>query len=132
MIYRISFEGEGKKKKLASPVKDREALLALRNSKTNLELLEKARNGDGEAKGKLLQLAYNIGHVDGPIAGCKSIGSFFFHDVDCYENRGEEQEVRGERNDSGLPLSLKYSLTSYFLLLTSYFSPLPSSPALSS
>ena len=97
MIYRITFEGEGKKKKLASPVKDRQTLLALRNSKTNLELLEKARKGDSEAKAKLLQLAYNIGHVDGLLAGCQSIGSFFFHDVDCYENRGEKQEVRGER-----------------------------------
>ena len=90
MIYRITFEGEGKKKKLASPVKDREALLALRNSKTNIELLEKARNGDSEAKGKLLQLAYNIGHVDGQLAGCKSIGSFFFHDVDCYDQAQSE------------------------------------------
>ena len=90
MIYRITFEGEGKKKKLASPVKDRQALLKLRNSKTNLELLEKARKGDSEAKGKLLQLAYNIGHVDGLIAGCKSQGSFFFHDVDCYDQTQSE------------------------------------------
>ena len=93
MIYRITFEGEGKdKKKLAHPVKDRKALIALRNSKTNLSRLEKARAGDNEAKGKLLQLAYNIGHVDGLIAGCKSQGSFFFHDVDLYEERGERKE----------------------------------------
>ena len=90
MIYRIMFEGAGKNKKLAHPVKDRQALMALRNSKTNLELLEKARKGDSEAKGKLLQLAYNIGHVDGPIAGCKSQGSFFFHDVDCYDQTQSE------------------------------------------
>ena len=85
MIYRITYEGKGKdKRKLAHPVKDRKALMALRDSKKNLDLLAKARNGDNEAKGKLLQLAYNIGHVDGLIAGCKSQGSFFFHDVDCY------------------------------------------------
>ena len=86
MIYRIEYVGEGRqKKKLAHPVKDRKALLALRDSKTNLSHLEKARNGDAKAKAKLLQLAYNLGHVDGPLAGCKSIGSNFFHDVDCYD-----------------------------------------------
>lgn len=86
MIYRIEYVGEGRqKKKLAHPVKDRKALLALRDSKTNLSHLEKARKGDAKAKAKLLQLAYNLGHVDGPLAGCKSIGSNFFHDVDCYD-----------------------------------------------
>ena len=86
MIYEIFYEGTGKKmKKLARPVKDRKALMKLRNSKTNLRRLEKARAGDDEAKSKLLQLAYNIGHVEGLIAGCKSQGSFFFHDVDCYD-----------------------------------------------
>ena len=86
MIYEIFYEGEGKdKKKLARPVKDRKALLALRDSKKNLDLLAKAREGDSKAKAKLLQLAYNLGHVDGLLAGCKRIGSFFFHDVDCYD-----------------------------------------------
>ena len=86
MIYEIFYEGTGKKmKKLARPVKDRKALMKLRNSKTNLRRLEKARAGDDAAKSKLLQLAYNIGHVEGLIAGCKSQGSFFFHDVDCYD-----------------------------------------------
>ena len=98
MIYEIIYEGEGKnKRKLARPVKDRQALMALRDSTQNLDLLAKAREGDNEAKAKLLQLAYNLGHVDGLLAGCKSIGSFFFHDVDCYDNGGEKQEVRGER-----------------------------------
>ena len=91
MIYRIEYVGEGRqKKKLAHPVKDRKALLALRNSKTNLNRLEKARAGDSDAKSKLLQLAYNIGHVEGLIAGCKSLGSFFFHDVDCYDKEQSE------------------------------------------
>ena len=91
MIYRIEYVGEGRqKKKLAHPVKDRKALLALRDSKTNLSHLEKARNGDAKAKAKLLQLAYNLGHVDGPLAGCKSIGSNFFHDVDCYDKEQSE------------------------------------------
>ena len=97
MIYEIIYEGKGKdRKKLARPVKDRQALMALRDSTRNLDLLEKARGGDNEAKSKLLQLAYNIGHVDGLIAGCKSIGSFFFHDVDCYEER-EKGKVNSEK-----------------------------------
>ena len=106
MIYRIEYVGEGRqKKKLAHPVKDRKALLALRNSKTNLNRLEKARTGDSEAKSKLLQLAYNIGHVDGPIAGCKSLGSFFFHDVDCYDKEQSEaikQLILSKKDEIGL------------------------------
>ena len=92
MIYRVEYidNGKGKKKKLAHPVKDRKALMALRDSKKNHGLLEKARKGDAEAKAKLLQLAYNIGHVDGLLAGCKSIGSYFFYDVDCYDQAQTE------------------------------------------
>lgn len=83
MIYRITYDN--KKRKLAHPVRNREELMALRDSKANLENLAKARQGDEKAKADLLQLAYNLGHVDGLIAGCKSQGSFFFHDVDCYD-----------------------------------------------
>ena len=44
MIYRITYKGEGKqRKKLASPVKNRAELMRLRDSKRNLEMLEKAR-----------------------------------------------------------------------------------------
>ena len=81
MIYRIKSDGGSK---MATPIRNREALLALRDSKENLENLSKARQGDDAAKAKLLQLAYNLGRVEGPIAGCKSQGSFFFHDIDCY------------------------------------------------
>ncbi|MCR5243056.1 MAG: DUF3987 domain-containing protein [Prevotella sp.] len=87
MIYRIYYEG---KRKFALPIKNREELMALRNSQQNLDNLSKARQGDVKAKSDLLQLAYNIGHVNGLIAGCKSIGSFFFHDVDCYDNEHSE------------------------------------------
>ena len=83
MIYRITYDN--KNRKLAHPVKNREELMALRDSKKNLENLAKARQGDEKAKADLLQLAYNMGHVEGLIAGCKSQGSFFFHDVDCYD-----------------------------------------------
>ena len=82
MIYHITCKN---KRKFATPVKNREEFLALRNSKENLENLAKAREGDSEAKARLVQFAYNLGHVNGALAGCKSIGSFFFHDIDCYE-----------------------------------------------
>ena len=104
MIYRVTYVGEGKhKKKFAHPVKDREELMALRNSQENLDCLARARKGDEEAKAKLLQLAYNIGHVEGLIAGCKSQGSFFFHDVDCYEKmedgRCKMDDVSRQKSD---------------------------------
>ena len=82
MIYHITCKN---KRKFATPVKNREEFLALRNSKDNLENLAKAREGDSEAKARLVQFAYNLGHVNGALAGCKSIGSYFFHDIDCYE-----------------------------------------------
>ena len=82
MIYRIYYQGVVK---YITPVKNREELMALRNSKENLEHLAKARGGDPKEKGKLLQLAYNLGHAEGKLAGVESIGSYFFHDVDCYD-----------------------------------------------
>ena len=91
MIYRIYYEG---RRKFALPVKNREELMALRNSPTNLDNLRRARQGDVKAKMGLVQLAYNIGHANGLLAGCKSIGSFFFHDVDCYGS--EEGSAKSE------------------------------------
>jgi hypothetical protein len=82
MIYRIYYQGVVK---YITPVKNREELMALRNSKVNIEHLAKARGGDQKAKGKLLQLAYNLGRAVGQLAGCERIGSYFFHDVDCYD-----------------------------------------------
>ena len=107
MIYQITYtkDGNGRNKKVARPVKDRAELMALRNSKENLELLAKARQGDGEAKAKLLQLAYNIGHVDGLLAGCESQGSFFFHDVDCYDDeqsKAIKELILSKKDEIGL------------------------------
>ena len=82
MIYRITVING---RKYATAVKSREEFLALRDSSENLDNLAKARKGDEAAKRNLVQFAYNLGHVDGLIAGCKSIGSFFFHDIDCYD-----------------------------------------------
>lgn len=92
MIYRITFQKTGgKNQKLASRVKDRQELLALRNAQSNLEVLQKVRGGNTEVKSQLLQLAYNLGHAEGLIAGTKSIGSFFFHDVDCYDSSSSDE-----------------------------------------
>ena len=102
MIYKIYYEG---KRKLALPVKSREELMALRNAKENLENLEKARGGDQQAKANLLQLSYNLGHVNGLLAGCKSIGSYFFHDVDCYDAEHSEQTkqlILSKKDEIGL------------------------------
>ena len=104
MIYRIYYEG---KRKFALPIKNREELMALRNSQQNQENLSKARQGDEKAKADLLQLAYNIGHVNGLIAGCKSIGSYFFHDVDCYDKEHSQQTkelILSKKDEIGLKM----------------------------
>lgn len=103
MIYRVT-QGDGRKK-FAHPVKNREELLALRNSAENLENLSKARQGDEEAKAHLVQFAYNLGYVDGLLAGCTSIGSFFFHDVDCYDKAQSEtmkNQILSKKDEIGL------------------------------
>ena len=105
MIYRITYNN--KRQKLAKRVKDREEFLALRNSKENLENLAKAREGDSKAKARLVQFAYNLGHVEGALAGCKSIGSFFFHDIDCYDKEQSDaicQQIMDKKDEIGLKM----------------------------
>jgi len=102
MIYRIYYEG---RRKFALPVRNREELMALRNSPENLEHLAKAQKGDQAEKGKLLQLSYNLGYAGGALAGCKSIGSYFFHDVDCYDKEHSEQTkelILSKKDEIGL------------------------------
>ena len=102
MIYRITVING---RKYATAVKSREELLALRDSSENLDNLAKARQGDEAAKRNLVQFAYNLGHVDGLIAGCKSIGSFFFHDIDCYDMSKSEaicQQILSKKDEIGL------------------------------
>ena len=104
MIYHITYKN---KRKFATPVKNREEFLALRNSKDNLENLAKARDGDSEAKARLVQFAYNLGHVEGALAGCKSIGSFFFHDIDCYDKEQSDaicQQIMDKKDEIGLKM----------------------------
>lgn len=121
MIYEITYieTEKGKKQKLAHPVKDRKALLAKRNSAKNLKLLEKYHQGDTKSKAKLLQLAYNLGYVDGPLAGCKSIGSFFFYDVDCYDKEqaeAMENQILEKKDAIGLVMLEKSPSGGYHLV----------------
>ena len=121
MIYEITYieKEKGKKLKLAHPVKNRKALLAKRNSAKNLKLLAKYHQGDTKSKGKLLQLAYNLGYVDGLLAGCKSIGSFFFYDVDCYEQEQSEtlkNQILEKKDAIGLVMLEKSPSGGYHLV----------------
>ena len=104
MIYQI-IKNEHKYARL---VKNREEFLALRNSHENLENLAKARAGDEKAKAKLVQFAYNLGVLSGSaLAGCKSIGSYFFHDIDCYDaeqSAAMAQQILAKKDEIGLML----------------------------
>ena len=116
MIYRIVNKG----KKFAYQVKNREDFLTLRNSKKNLENLAKARKGDDKAKAQLVQFAYNIGVLQSSaLAGCKSIGSFFFHDVDCYDAAQSEamaQQILAKKDEIGLMMLEKSASGGYHLV----------------
>ena len=107
MIYQITYtkDGSGRNRKVARPVKDRQELMSLRDSPENLGHLAKAREGSDADKRELVQLAYNLGHVSGRIAGAKSVGSYFFYDVDCYDN-AESPKIRdmilGKKDEIGL------------------------------
>ena len=117
MIYRITYNS--KRQKLATMVKDREEFLALRNSSENIANLAKARQGDDAAKKDLEQFAYNLGHVDGLIAGCKSIGSYFFHDIDCYDKEQSEaicQQILAKKDEIGLMMLEKSASGGYHLV----------------
>ena len=116
MIYRIINKG----KKFAYLVKNREDFIALRNTKENLDNLAKARKGDEKAKAQLVQFAYNIGVLNSSVlAGCKSIGSYFFHDVDCYDaeqSAAMAQQILAKKDEIGLMLLEKSASGGYHLV----------------
>ena len=116
MIYRIVNKG----KKFAYQVKNREDFLSLRNSKKNLDNLAKARKGDDKAKAQLVQFAYNIGVLQSSaLAGCKSIGSYFFHDVDCYDAAQSEamaKQILAKKDEIGLMMLEKSASGGYHLV----------------
>ena len=103
MIYCITYDGA--RHKLACPVKNRAELMRLRNSSQNRRNLKRYYKGDKKAKLKLLQLAYNARPVNGRLAGCQHIGSFFFHDVDCYDEQQSsayKQLILSKKDEIGL------------------------------
>ena len=116
MIYRIVNKG----KKFAYQVKNREDFLSLRNSKKNLDNLAKARKGDDKAKAQLVQFAYNLGVLQSSaLAGCKSIGSYFFHDVDCYDAAQSEamaQQILAKKDEIDLMMLEKSASGGYHLV----------------
>ena len=116
MIYRIINKG----KKFAYLVKNREDFLALRNTKENLDNLAKARKGDEKAKAQLVQFAYNIGVLNSSaLAGCKSVGSYFFHDVDCYDadqSAAMAQQILAKKDEIGLMMLEKSASGGYHLV----------------
>ena len=116
MIYRIVNKG----KKYAYQVKNREEFLALRNTKENLDNLAKARKGDEKAKAQLVQFAYNLGVLQSSaLAGCKSIGSYFFHDVDCYDaeqSAAMAQQILAKKDEIGLKMLEKSANGGYHLV----------------
>ena len=92
---------------MATRVENRKELIELRNSHMNLEHLANARKGNDKEKARLLQLAYNLGHAEGQLAGCRSIGSFFFHDVDCYDDtqsRATKELILSKKDEIGLAM----------------------------
>ena len=103
MITYIYIDRSGHKN--ARPVKNRKALMALRNSSSNLRNLQSYREGHKEAKANLLQLAYNARPVNGVLAGCKHYSSTFFHDIDCYNRDQAEQyksQILSKKEEIGL------------------------------
>ena len=61
MIYHITKEGKGSaRRKTAHPIKDRQQLMALRNSEENLQNLAKARQGDTAAKAQERIQSYRL------------------------------------------------------------------------
>ena len=117
MIYHVTYNAQ--RQKIASRVNNREEFLAIRNSGENLAHLTKARAGDEKAKGKLAQFAYNLGHVEGPLAGCKSIGSYFFHDIDCYnqtESQAMAQQIMAKKDEIDLKMLEKSASGGYHLV----------------
>ena len=79
-------------KKMAQPVNSKEEYFNLRNSELNRRNLTLARQGDEDAKKRLVQFAYNDLMPDGKVAGCCHPCSLFAYDVDC-ANREESDRI---------------------------------------
>lgn len=104
-MYRIVYDAD-EGVKVAKLIKNRAEYIALRNSAENLRNLKKAREGDAEAKRKLLQICYNLGADRNGFAlkDCKSQGSFFGLDIDCNADEAEQikESIMSKKTEIGL------------------------------
>ena len=104
-MYQMVYDAD-EGKKVAKLIKNRAEYIALRNSAENLSNLKKAREGDAEAKRKLLQICYNLGADRNGFAlkNCKSQGSFFGLDIDCNADEAEQikESIMSKKTEIGL------------------------------
>ena len=91
--------------KMAKAINSKEEYFNLRNSEENRRNLALARQGDEEAKRRLVQFAYNDLMPDGKVAGCCHPSGMFAYDVDC-ENYEEStriaQQIIARKQEIGL------------------------------
>lgn len=90
---------------MAKAINSKEEYFNLRNSEENRRNLALARQGDEEAKRRLVQFAYNDLMPDGRVAGCCHPSGMFAYDVDC-ENYEEStriaQQIIARKQEIGL------------------------------
>ena len=92
-------------KKMAQPINSKEEYFNLRNSAENRSNLAKARQGDEQAKHKLVQIAYNDLMPDGKVEGACHPSSMFAYDVDCAsldESNRIAKKMLGMKSEIGL------------------------------
>ena len=83
MVNLITIDGAGHK--VGHPITNREDYFAHRNTVDNKKNFESAREGDNNAKRRLVQFNYNDQLPDGLLAGCCTAASTFCIDIDCGE-----------------------------------------------
>ena len=118
--------------KIARPVTTKEEYLLLRNSKAQIDNLEKARKGDDAAKRKLIQFNYScIPNDDGSLKGAKQISTTVGMDIDGLkpdELDAIAQKILSKKEELGL-LMLEKSARLHGFHLVFKRPLLPSSPS---
>ena len=118
--------------KIARPVTTKEEYLLLRNSKAQIDNLEKARKGDDAAKRKLIQFNYScIPNDDGTLKGAKQISTTVGMDIDGLKQEELDaiaQKILSKKEELGL-LMLEKSARLHGFHLVFKRPLLPSSPS---
>ncbi len=116
--------------KVARPVTTKEEYLLLRNSKAQIDNLEKARKGDDAAKRKLIQINYScIPNEDGTLKGAKQISTTVGMDIDGLKQEELDaiaQKILSKKEELGLLMLEKSARLHGFHLV--FRRPLLSSP----